>query len=89
MQWRSRSPLDGADPDLAKAQRRRVLGVDRCPTGQLAARDRLGVLDDGLPAAVQDANPFHLTKHADSMLDECRRRVQNETLSHRATDTIP
>jgi transposase len=28
-------------------------------------------------------DPFHLVKLANSKLDECRRRVQNETLGHR------
>lgn len=41
------------------------------------------VFDTMLPAAVQIADPFHLIKLANSKLDECRRRVQNETLGHR------
>ncbi len=60
-----------------------------------AWRDRVawGVLDlsgpyrktytDALPAAVQVADPFHVVKLANTRLDECRRRVQNETLGHR------
>lgn len=39
--------------------------------------------DDALPHAVQVADPFHLVKLANSKLDECRRRVQNETVGHR------
>jgi len=39
--------------------------------------------DTMLPAATQVADPFHLVKLANSKLDECRRRVQNETLGHR------
>jgi transposase len=39
--------------------------------------------DDTLPDAVQVADPFHLVKLANSKLDECRRRVQNETVGHR------
>ena len=60
-----------------------------------AWRDKVawGVLDlsgpyrktfnDALPAAVQVADPFHVVKLANAKLDECRRRVQNETLGHR------
>ena len=54
---------------------------------------RWGVLDlsgpyrktftDTLPHAGQVADPFHLVKLANQRLDECRRRVQNETLGHR------
>ena len=54
---------------------------------------RCGVLDlsgpyrksftDTLEHATQVADPFHLIKLANSTLDECRRRVQNETLGHR------
>lgn len=41
------------------------------------------VYNDSLPDAVQVADPFHVVKHAGTKLDECRRRVQNETLGHR------
>jgi transposase len=41
------------------------------------------VLTTVLPRAVQVADPFHVVKLAGSKLDECRRRVQNETLGHR------
>lgn len=41
------------------------------------------VFDTMLPDALQVADPFHLVKLANSKLDECRRRVQNETLGHR------
>jgi len=41
------------------------------------------VFDTMLPEATQIADPFHLIKLANSKLDECRRRVQNETLGHR------
>ncbi len=41
------------------------------------------VFDTMLPAAVQVADPFHVVKLANTKLDECRRRVQNETLGHR------
>jgi transposase len=42
-----------------------------------------------LPEAGQVADPFHLVKHANSKLDECRRRVQNETLGHRGRRDDP
>jgi transposase len=39
--------------------------------------------DDTLQHVTQVADPFHLVKLANSKLDECRPRVQNETLGHR------
>jgi transposase len=39
--------------------------------------------DDSLGHVTQVADPFHLVKLANSKLDECRRRVQNETVGHR------
>ncbi len=45
--------------------------------------------DTMLPAATQVAGPFHLVKLANTKLDECRRRVQNETLGHRGHKTDP
>jgi transposase len=63
------------------------------------ARIRWGVLDLSgpyratfdtmLPEAVQVADPFHVVKHANSKLDECRRRVQNEVLGHRGRKHDP
>ena len=47
------------------------------------------VFNDGLPDARQVADPFHLVKLANSKLDECRRRVQNETLGHRGRKDDP
>jgi transposase len=41
------------------------------------------VFDTMLPRATQVADPFHVVKLANQALDECRRRVQNETLGHR------
>lgn len=46
-------------------------------------------LDTMLPDAVQIADPFHLVKLANSKLDECRRRVQNETMGHRGRKADP
>jgi transposase len=45
--------------------------------------------DDTLPDAVQVADPFHLVTLTNSKLDECRRRVQNDTLGHRGCDDEP
>lgn len=45
--------------------------------------------DDTLPEATQVADPFHVTKLANQKLDECRRRVQNETLGHRGRKDDP
>ncbi len=42
-----------------------------------------------LPDAVQVADPFHVVKHANSKVDECRRRVQNDTLGHRGRKDDP
>jgi transposase len=47
------------------------------------------VLDNTLPDAVQVADPFHVCKHANTKLDECRRRVQNQTMGHRGRKTDP
>jgi transposase len=44
---------------------------------------------EALPHAVQVADPFHVVKLANSKLDECRRRVQQETLGHRGRKTDP
>ena len=47
------------------------------------------VFDTMLPHAVQVADPFHVVRLANQALDECRRRVQNETLGHRGRKTDP
>jgi transposase len=47
------------------------------------------VFDTMLPDAVQVADPFHVVKLANTALDECRRRVQNETLGHRGRRNDP
>ena len=47
------------------------------------------VFDTVLPGATQIADPFHLVKLANAKLDECRRRVQNETLGHRGRKHDP
>ena len=47
------------------------------------------VFDTMLPDAVQVADPFHVVKLANHKLDECRRRVQNDTLGHRGRKDDP
>jgi len=47
------------------------------------------VFDTMLPHATQIADPFHVIKLANFVLDEVRRRVQNETLGHRGRKTDP
>ncbi|MCA1695773.1 MAG: ISL3 family transposase [Actinobacteria bacterium] len=47
------------------------------------------VFNTMLPDATQVADPFHLVKLANSKLDECRRRVQNETMGHRGHKSDP
>lgn len=47
------------------------------------------VFDTMLPDATQIADPFHVVKLANQVLDETRRRVQNETLGHRGHKNDP
>jgi transposase len=47
------------------------------------------VFDTMLPDAVQVADPFHVCRVANTALDECRRRVQNETVGHRGRKDDP
>jgi transposase len=47
------------------------------------------VFDTMLPDATQVADPFHVVRVANQALDECRRRVQNETLGHRGRRDDP
>ena len=47
------------------------------------------VYDTMLPDAVQVADPFHVVQLANRALDECRRRVQNDTLGHRGRKHDP
>ena len=47
------------------------------------------VFDTMLPTAVQVADPFHVVRLGNTALDECRRRVQNETLGHRGRKDDP
>jgi hypothetical protein len=45
--------------------------------------------DDALPAAAKVADAFHVIKLANQKLDECRRRVQNDTVGHRGRKSDP
>lgn len=47
------------------------------------------VFDTMLPDAVQVADPFHVVRLANTALNECRRRVQNETVGHRGRRNDP
>ena len=47
------------------------------------------VFDTMLPDATQVVDPFHLVKLANTKIDECRRRVQNDTLGHRGRKDDP
>jgi transposase len=47
------------------------------------------VFDTMLPDAMQVADPFHLIQLANRVLDEVRRRVQNDTLGHRGHKNDP
>ncbi|MBK9178730.1 MAG: ISL3 family transposase [Acidimicrobiales bacterium] len=47
------------------------------------------VFDTMFPDATQVADPFHVVKLANTKLDECRRRVQNETMGHRGRKDDP
>jgi transposase len=47
------------------------------------------VFNDSLSKATQVADPFHVVKHANSKVDACRRRVQNDTLGHRGRKDDP
>ena len=60
----------------------------RWATLDLSAAFRL-VFTSTLPQATLVADPFHVVKHANTKLDECRRRVQNETLGHRGRKRDP
>jgi len=57
-------------------------------TPDLSASYR-AVFDTMLPDAVQVADPFHVVRLANTALDECRRRVQNETVGHRGRKADP
>jgi transposase len=64
------------------------LGQVRFATLDLSGSYR-AVFDAVVPNATQVADPFHVVRLANEKLDECRRRVQNETLGHRGTKADP
>ena len=68
-------------------------GLDFCSGIEWATLDLSGpyrsVFDAMVPGATQVADPFHVVKHANTKLDECRRRVQNEILGHRGRKADP
>ena len=47
------------------------------------------VIDLMLPDAAQVADPFHVYKHANMQLDECRRWMESETAGHRGREGPP
>lgn len=67
--------------------------VEWCEAIEWATLDLSGpyraVFDTMLPHATQIADPFHVVKLANFVLDETRRRVQNETCGHRGRTTDP
>jgi transposase len=60
----------------------------RSGTLDLSATYR-SVFDEALPHARLVADKFHVVRHMTTKLDECRRRVQNETLGHRGRKDDP
>lgn len=70
-----------------------VKGPAFCANIEVGTLDLSGpyraVFDDKLPHVRQLADPFHVVKVANTKLDECRRRVQNETLGHRGRRDDP
>jgi transposase len=72
---------------------RRQRGVEWCEQIRWATLDLSGpyrkVFSTMLPDAIQIADPFHVVKLANTMLDEVRRRTQNETLGHRGRKDDP
>jgi transposase len=68
-------------------------GVEWCGRIVWATLDMSGpyrkVFNTMIPDAIQIADPFHVVKLANTMLDEVRRRIQNETLGHRGRKGDP
>ena len=71
----------------------RARGDEWCARIEWATLDLSGpykkVFDTMLPDATQVADPFHVVRLANAKLDECRRRVQNETMGHRGRKDDP
>ena len=70
---------------MARARRRRPGGTGSRTRPSTSRVPIARCFDEMLPDATQVADPFHVVKLANSKLDECRRRVQNETMGHRGT----
>ena len=68
-------------------------GKPWCDQVRFATLDLSGtyraVFDAVLPDAIQVADPFHVCKLANTKLDECRRRVQSQTMGHRGRKSDP
>jgi transposase len=80
---------DGAAPaSWLTARGERWLAGVKWATLDLSGAYR-SCLDTALPDATQVADPFHVVKLANQKLDECRRRVQNQTLGHRGRKLDP
>lgn len=60
----------------------------RSGTLDLSATYR-SVFEEVLPQARLVADKFHVIRHMTAKLDECRRRIQNETLGHRGRKHDP
>jgi transposase len=60
----------------------------RWATLDLSASYR-SVFDTMVPDAVQVADPFHVCRLANTAVDDCRRRVQNEVIGHRGRRPDP
>jgi len=79
----------GKEPTLWLAQRGEAWRNQvRFATCDLSGPYR-AVFEAMLPRATLVADPFHVVKLANTKLDECRRRVQNETLGHRGRKDDP
>jgi transposase len=80
---------DSAAPDVWFARH----GVELCEHIKWATPDLSGsyrkVFNSMQSGAVQIADPFHVVKPANTMLDEARRRIQNETHGHRGRKQDP
>jgi transposase len=72
--------LAGRDPDWLARIRYGVMDL----SGPYRA-----TFDTMVPDAEIVADPFHVIRHANSKVDECRRRVQNEILGHRGRKADP
>jgi len=70
-----------------------TLGESRCAQVELVSADGADWIADVVGLRCKTArlclDPFHVVKLANSKLDECRRRVQNETLGHRGRKDDP